>query len=481
VSEAVEAPSEQATLERLTSGRERMLAELRKVIVGQDDVIESLMIVLLSGSHCLLTGAPGLAKTLLIRTIARILQLDYQRIQFTPDLMPADILGTEIMDEDRATGRRELRFVPGPVFCNILLADEINRTPPKTQAALLEAMEERQVTIGGQRRPIEAPFFVLATQNPIELEGTFPLPEAQLDRFLLNVRIDYLSEDEELDVVHRTTGIDVQDVESVFTGEDMRAFARLVRTVHVADPIARYAVRLAQASRPTSPNAPAFISDWVSWGAGTRGSQSLLLAAKGQGPAEGSRARLLRRHSAGRSRGATPPHSHQLPRRRGAHRQRPDHRRAARHHRGTFLGTSMNAVADGASGNSCYKSASTARPTRRNRARRPGSNSSIAHIAFVQRRDTGRMWRYGLSTIRLHVTGSRRSAMSETNRSKSSRDKVRAHRERLRQQGLRPIQIWVPDVRSRAFKMEAHRQSAAVAQSAHIEEDQTFIDAVSEI
>ena len=280
MSEAVEAPSEQATLERLTSGRERMLAELRKVIVGQDDVIESLMIVLLSGSHCLLTGAPGLAKTLLIRTIARILQLDFQRIQFTPDLMPADILGTEIMDEDRATGRRELRFVPGPVFCNILLADEINRTPPKTQAALLEAMEERQVTIGGQRRPIEAPFFVLATQNPIELEGTFSLPEAQLDRFLLNVRIDYLSEDEELDVVHRTTGIDVRDVESVFTGEDMRAFARLVRTVHVADPIARYAVRLAQASRPTSPNAPTFISDWVNWGAGTRGSQSLLLAAK---------------------------------------------------------------------------------------------------------------------------------------------------------------------------------------------------------
>ncbi len=280
MSEATVTRIEQQTLDRLTEGLSRMLEEIHKVIVGQEDVVESLTIVLLSGSHGLLTGAPGLAKTLLIRTIARILHLDFNRIQFTPDLMPADILGTEIIDEDRASGHRELRFIPGPVFTNLLLADEINRTPPKTQAALLEAMEERQVTVGGERRLVESPFFVLATQNPIELEGTFPLPEAQLDRFLLNIRIDYLSEDEELDVVHRTTGVEGHDVETVFTGEDMLAFARLVRTVHVADPIARYAVQLAQASRPTSSHAPDFVRDWVSWGAGTRGSQSLLLAAK---------------------------------------------------------------------------------------------------------------------------------------------------------------------------------------------------------
>ena len=280
MSETIVDAIEQETLDHLKTGRARMLDEIRKVIVGQDEVVESLTIVLLTGSHGLLTGAPGLAKTLLIRTLARILHLDFNRIQFTPDLMPADILGTEIIEEDRASGHRELRFIPGPIFTNLLLADEINRTPPKTQAALLEAMEEKQVTIGGERRPVESPFFVLATQNPIELEGTFPLPEAQLDRFLLNIHIDYLSENEELDVVHRTTGVVAHDVKPVFTGEDMCAFARLVRTVHVADPIARYAVQLAQASRPTSPTAPDFIRDWVSWGAGTRGSQSLLLAAK---------------------------------------------------------------------------------------------------------------------------------------------------------------------------------------------------------
>ncbi|MDP6483501.1 MAG: AAA family ATPase, partial [Nitrospinota bacterium] len=216
------------SVETISRGRAEILHEIRKVIVGQDEVVESLTIVLLTGSHGLLTGAPGLAKTLLIRTLARILHLDFNRIQFTPDLMPTDILGTEIIEEDRASGHRELRFIPGPIFTNLLLADEINRTPPKTQAALLEAMEERQVTVGGERRPVASPFFVLATQNPIELEGTFPLPEAQLDRFLLNIHIDYLSENEELDVVHRTTGVVAHDVEPVFTGEDMSAFARLV-------------------------------------------------------------------------------------------------------------------------------------------------------------------------------------------------------------------------------------------------------------
>ncbi|MBI1783875.1 AAA family ATPase, partial [Candidatus Sumerlaeota bacterium] len=198
VRENSEAISEQEAAEKLKSGREKLLAELRKLIVGQEAVIEELMIVIFSGSHCLITGAPGLAKTLLIRSLARLMDLKFKRIQFTPDLMPSDITGTEIIDEERATGHRSMRFIPGPIFTNILLADEINRTPPKTQAALLEAMEEKQVTIAGEMRPLSRPFFVLATQNPIELEGTYPLPEAQLDRFMFNIRIDYLSEDEEL-------------------------------------------------------------------------------------------------------------------------------------------------------------------------------------------------------------------------------------------------------------------------------------------
>lgn len=273
-------PFEEEALEKLRSGGQRMISEIRKVIVGQDEVVESLMIALLCGNHCLITGAPGLAKTLLIRTIARILDLQFKRIQFTPDLMPSDICGTEIIDEDRATGRRELRFIPGPVFTNILLADEINRTPPKTQAALLEAMEEKQVTIAGERRPLAQPFYVLATQNPIELEGTYPLPEAQLDRFMLNIRIDYLSEDDELTVATRTTAVQNVELQHLYSGKDMIDFARLVRLVPVADPIARYAVRLAQASRPTSPTAPDFVRNWVSWGAGTRGTQNLLLGAK---------------------------------------------------------------------------------------------------------------------------------------------------------------------------------------------------------
>ncbi|MDP6040939.1 MAG: AAA family ATPase [Candidatus Latescibacteria bacterium] len=264
-----------------------MLEQIRKVIVGQDDVIESLLIVLFTGGHCLLTGAPGLAKTLLVRTIAKILDLDFKRIQFTPDLMPSDITGTEIIDEDRVGGHRELRFIPGPVFTQILLADEINRTPPKTQAALLEAMEEKQVTVGGNLRALEGPFFVLATQNPIELEGTYPLPEAQLDRFMMNIHIDYLNEDEELAVATRTTATTTEDVEAVFTGADMLDFARLVRLVPVAEPVARYAVQLVQASRPDSDTAPDFVKSWVSWGAGTRGAQGLLLSAKARALLQG--------------------------------------------------------------------------------------------------------------------------------------------------------------------------------------------------
>ena len=282
-----ETPFEAEALEKLRKGRDRMLEQIRKVIVGQDDVIESLLIVLFTGGHCLLTGAPGLAKTLLVRTIAKILDLDFKRIQFTPDLMPSDITGTEIIDEDRVGGHRELRFIPGPVFTQILLADEINRTPPKTQAALLEAMEEKQVTVGGNLRALEGPFYVLATQNPIELEGTYPLPEAQLDRFMMNIRIDYLNEDEELAVATRTTATTTEDVETVFTGADMLDFARLVRLVPVAEPVARYAVQLVQASRPGSDTAPDFVKSWVSWGAGTRGAQGLLLGAKARALLQG--------------------------------------------------------------------------------------------------------------------------------------------------------------------------------------------------
>ncbi|MDA0711373.1 MAG: AAA family ATPase [bacterium] len=264
----------------MRDGRQRMLTQIKKVIVGQDAVVEALMIVLFTGGHCLLTGAPGLAKTLLVRTISKILDLDFKRIQFTPDLMPSDITGTEIIDESRVGGHRELRFIPGPIFTNILLADEINRTPPKTQAALLEAMEEKQVTVGGNLRRLPPPFFVLATQNPIELEGTYPLPEAQLDRFMMNVRIDYLSEDEELEVATRTTAVSEAEVAAVFSGADMVDFARFVRLVPVAPPVARYAVQLVQASRPDSESAPGFVKNWVNWGAGTRGSQGLLLGAK---------------------------------------------------------------------------------------------------------------------------------------------------------------------------------------------------------
>jgi MoxR-like ATPase len=273
-------PFEEEALDKLRIGGERMRAEIRKVIVGQDAVIEALMIALLCGNHCLITGAPGLAKTLLIRTIARILDLTFKRIQFTPDLMPSDICGTEIIDEDRASGHRVLRFIPGPIFTNILLADEINRTPPKTQAALLEAMEEKQVTIAGEQRKLDMPFYVFATQNPIELEGTYPLPEAQLDRFMFNIRIEYLDEDAELAVATRTTAIQNVELQNLFHGQDMLDFARLVRLVPVAEPIARYGVRLAQASRPMLPAAPDFVRNWVSWGAGTRGAQNLLLGAK---------------------------------------------------------------------------------------------------------------------------------------------------------------------------------------------------------
>src|SRR5712691_8620923 len=271
-------PTERETVERLTAGRAKIDAELSKVIVGQKQVIEQLLIALFAGGHCLITGAPGLAKTLLVKTIARIFHLKFQRIQFTPDLMPTDITGTEIL-QDTGEGRK-MTFVRGPVFANIILADEINRTPPKTQAALLEAMQEHQVTAAGVRHALEEPFFVLATQNPIEMEGTYPLPEAQLDRFMFNVVMDYLPENEEVAVVTRTTSELPANIEPLFGGQDVLRFHEIVRKVPIAEEMVRYAVRLVAASRPHQPASPDFINQWASWGAGTRAGQFLVLGAK---------------------------------------------------------------------------------------------------------------------------------------------------------------------------------------------------------
>ncbi len=270
--------TERQIVELLATARQRLFVEVGKVIVGQLHVIDEMLIALLSGGHCLITGAPGLAKTLLIKTVADVCHLSFQRIQFTPDLMPSDITGTEIL-EDSPEGRK-LIFSRGPVFANMILADDINRTPPKTQAALLEAMQEHQVTVNGKTMHLPEPFFVLATQNPIEQEGTYPLPEAQLDRFMLNIVIDYLSEDDEVTVVTRTTSGKGEPVQHLFTGEQLLAFQQVVRKVPIAEDVARYAVRISAASRPGRDGVPDFINQWVSWGAGTRASQNLVLGAK---------------------------------------------------------------------------------------------------------------------------------------------------------------------------------------------------------
>ncbi len=269
---------ERQVVEKIHESRGRIERELRKVIVGQNEAVHQLLISLFAGGHCLITGAPGLAKTLLVRTIAQVFHLRFQRIQFTPDLMPADITGTEILEET-GDGRRRMQFVRGPIFANVILADEINRTPPKTQAALLEAMQEHQVTAAGVRYGLEEPFFVLATQNPIEMEGTYPLPEAQLDRFLFNVVVDYLSEDDEVTVVRQTTSKINEPVEPLFEGADVLRFHEVVRRVPMAEELVRYAVRLASASRPNA-TAPDFVNQWVEWGAGLRAAQSLVLGAK---------------------------------------------------------------------------------------------------------------------------------------------------------------------------------------------------------
>ena len=271
-------PTEAETVEQIITGYGRLKTELGKTIIGQEAVIDEILISLFAGGHCLITGAPGLAKTLLVKSIAEIFDLQFSRVQFTPDLMPADITGTEVLSETDAG--RQLRFVPGPVFANIILADEINRTPPKTQAALLEAMQEHQVTAAGQRHPLPKPFFVLATQNPIEMEGTYPLPEAQLDRFMFNVVIDYLPEDQEVTVVQQTTADGSDTIEPLFNADDVLRFNELVRKVPAAEDLVRYAVRLAAASRPHQDSSPEFVNEWVSWGAGLRAAQFLVLGAK---------------------------------------------------------------------------------------------------------------------------------------------------------------------------------------------------------
>jgi MoxR-like ATPase len=274
----------------LQRARRTLEEQISQIIIGQREIVDSLLIALLAGGHCLLVGVPGLAKTLLIRTIAQALDLEYGRIQFTPDLMPSDITGTDVLEEDPQTGHKVFRFVKGPIFANIILADEINRTPPKTQAALLEAMQEHAVTASGQTMKLSEPFFVLATQNPIEQEGTYPLPEAQLDRFLFELRIDYPSASEEEEIVRTTTALDQKQVRPVLNGEQIVAFQRLVRQVPVADHLIRYAVRLARASRPEDEAAPEYVREMVNWGAGPRASQYLVLAGKARAALDGRHA-----------------------------------------------------------------------------------------------------------------------------------------------------------------------------------------------
>ncbi len=274
-------------LKELQQARDRITAQVGKVIIGQHDVIHELLISLLSRGHCLLIGVPGLAKTLLISTLAQVMDLKFNRIQFTPDLMPSDITGTEIIEEDRTTGKRVFKFVQGPVFANIILADEINRTPPKTQAALLQAMQEHEVSAAGETYRLQEPFFVLATQNPIEQEGTYPLPEAQLDRFMFNLWVDYPKDTEEHEIVRTTTSMYSQDLEVVLTADEIIKLQDLVRRVPVADNVIEYAVALVRKTRPVADDSPDYIKEWITWGAGPRASQYLILGAKTRAALDG--------------------------------------------------------------------------------------------------------------------------------------------------------------------------------------------------
>ena len=273
--------------EKLAQMRESFLKEIGKVVIGQQDILEHLLIALLSQGHSLLVGVPGLAKTLIIKTLSDVLDLSFKRIQFTPDLMPSDITGTELIDVDQNTGKRSFRFYKGPIFANIVLADEINRTPPKTQAALLEAMQEHKVTAGGESYDLDEPFFVLATQNPIEQEGTYPLPEAQLDRFMFNLKIDYPSTKDEISIVRKTTAMEINDLKTIITKSEISSYQELVRRVPVADNIVEYAVKIVASTRPNSELSPDFIQQSVDWGAGPRASQYLVLGAKAKALLDG--------------------------------------------------------------------------------------------------------------------------------------------------------------------------------------------------
>lgn len=274
-------------VEHISRSREKILTEVSKVIVGQEKVLDELLIALFSQGHCLFVGVPGLAKTLLVNTLARVLDLKFKRVQFTPDLMPSDITGTDILEEDPITKQRIFKFIKGPIFCNILLADEINRTPPKTQAALLQAMQEYKVSAGGTTYPLQLPFFVLATQNPIEQEGTYPLPEAELDRFMLNIYVDYPHIDEEIQIVKRTTSDLEPQLEVVLNSLEILALQKMVRRVPCSDYMVSYAVRLVRNSRPVEKEVPEFIKNWVDWGAGPRASQYLILGGKARAILQG--------------------------------------------------------------------------------------------------------------------------------------------------------------------------------------------------
>ena len=280
MADRIATPEELKVVEQLGHARNLLLQEIHKVIIGQDEVIEQILVAMFARGHCLMVGVPGLAKTLLISTIANVMKLKFSRIQFTPDLMPSDITGTDVIEENRSTGERTFRFIRGPVFANIILADEINRTPPKTQAALLQAMQEYHVTTGGNTYPLELPFFVLATQNPIEQEGTYPLPEAQLDRFMFMVNVDYPEREEERTIVKATTTDATYDLRHVVGGKDLLNIQRIVRKVPVSEHVVDYAVNLVRATRPGMPDAPQFINEWLTWGAGPRAAQYLILGAK---------------------------------------------------------------------------------------------------------------------------------------------------------------------------------------------------------
>ncbi len=284
---SLDRPDDGALAEQLHAAGGRITTELRKVIIGQDQVVEEALIALFAGGNCLVVGVPGLAKTLLIHSLARALDLKFSRIQFTPDLMPSDVTGTDMIQDDPDTGRRRLVFLPGPIFANVVLADEINRTPPKTQAALLEAMQERRVTVQGKTYPLDPPFFVFATQNPIELEGTYPLPEAQLDRFMFETVIDYLPEEDEVTVTRSTTSIPPDAIMPVVSREEILAFQQVVRRVPVADAVVRYAVRLVRLTRPTTEGAPDFVRQWLQYGASVRAAQSLVLGGKARALLQG--------------------------------------------------------------------------------------------------------------------------------------------------------------------------------------------------